>query len=70
VVPLGQPASGAVGKGYSRLNVYPELVVELMSLTMQTQSAHACLGTVPIPVALIELSGVQLWNHPETKSKW
>ena len=63
VVPLGQPASGAVGKGYSRLNVYPELVVELMSLRMQTQSVHACSGTVLIPVALIELSGVQLCVH-------
>lgn len=69
VVPLGQPASGAAGKGYSRLNVSPKLVVELMSLRMQTQSAHACSRIAPIPVALIELSGVQLWIHPEVKSK-
>jgi hypothetical protein len=63
VVPLGQPASGAAGKGYLRLHVSPKLVVVLMSLRMQTQSAHACSETVPIPVALIELSGVQLWVH-------
>ena len=69
VVPLGQHASGVAGKGYSRLNVFPKLVVELMSLRMQTQSAHACSESVPIPVALIELSGVQLWIHPEMKSK-
>lgn len=59
---MGQPASGVADKGYSRLNVFPGLVVELMSLRMRTQFVHACLRTVPILAAPTWLSGVQLWS--------